>query len=71
MTLIYAAVVLVMAALVPLGAPADLVSIGTLCAFVLVSPAVPVLRRTRPDLPRRFRVPWSPALPVVSALTCL
>jgi APA family basic amino acid/polyamine antiporter len=71
MTLAYAAVVLVMAALVPLTTLADLVSIGTLFAFVLVSVAVPVLRRTRPDLPRKFRVPWSPVLPVVSALACL
>jgi APA family basic amino acid/polyamine antiporter len=71
MTLAYAAVVLVLAAFVPLSTLADLVSIGTLFAFVLVSLAVPLLRRTRPDLPRRFRVPWSPVLPVVSALACL
>jgi APA family basic amino acid/polyamine antiporter len=71
MTLVYAAVVLVMAAFVPLGTLADLVSIGTLFAFVLVSIAVPVLRRTRPDLPRKFRVPWSPAVPILSALACL
>ena len=56
---------------VPLGALADLVSIGTLFAFVLVSLAVPVLRRTRPDLQRPFRVPLSPVVPVLSALACL
>ena len=71
MTLVYAAVVVVMAAFVPLGTLADLVSIGTLFAFVLVSIAVPVLRRTRPDLERRFRVPGSPFVPVLSALACL
>jgi APA family basic amino acid/polyamine antiporter len=71
MTLAYAAVVLVMAAFVPLTALADLVSIGTLFAFVLVSAAVPVLRRTRPDLTRPFRVPFSPAVPILSALACL
>jgi APA family basic amino acid/polyamine antiporter len=71
MTLVYAAVVLVMAAFVRLETLAELVSIGTLFAFVLVSLAVPILRRTRPDLPRKFRVPWSPVLPVVSALACL
>jgi basic amino acid/polyamine antiporter, APA family len=71
MTLIYASVVLVMAALVPLSTLADLVSIGTLFAFVLVSLAVPVLRRTRPDMPRPFRVPFSPVVPVLSALACL
>jgi basic amino acid/polyamine antiporter, APA family len=71
MTLLYAAVVLVMAAFVPLSTLADLVSIGTLFAFVLVSAAVPVLRRTKPQLRRPFRVPGSPVVPVVSALACL
>ena len=71
MTLAYAAVVLVMAAFVPLAALADLVSIGTLFAFVLVSAAVPVLRRTRPELKRPFRVPFSPVVPILSAVACL
>jgi APA family basic amino acid/polyamine antiporter len=71
MTLLYAAVVLVLAALIPLSTLADLVSIGTLFAFVLVSAAVPVLRRTRPDMPRPFRVPLSPVLPIISALACV
>ena len=71
MTLAYAAVVLVMAAFVKLEVLADLVSIGTLFAFVLVSIAVPVLRRTKPDLERKFRVPWSPVVPILSALACL
>ncbi len=66
-----ARVTLVMATFVPLGALADLVSIGTLFAFLLVSLAVVVLRRTRPDMRRPFRVPLSPVLPVVSALACL
>jgi APA family basic amino acid/polyamine antiporter len=71
MTLMYAAVVLVMAAFVPLTTLADLVSIGTLFAFVLVSIAVPILRRTRPDLERKFRVPGSPFVPILSALACV
>ena len=71
MTLLYAALVLVTATFVKLESLANLVSIGTLFAFVLVSAAVPVLRRTRPDLPRPFRVPLSPVVPVLSALACL
>lgn len=71
MTLLYGAVVLVLGALVPLGTLADLVSIGTLFAFLLVSAAVPVLRRTRPQLARPFRVPGSPWVPALSALACL
>ena len=41
-----------------------MVSIGTLFAFVVVSAGVLVLRRTHPDLPRPFRAPWSPVVPV-------
>lgn len=63
--------VVLLAGFVPLKALADLVSIGTLFAFVVVSVAVPVLRRTRPQLKRPFRVPLSPVVPVVSALACL
>jgi APA family basic amino acid/polyamine antiporter len=70
-TLLFAALVLVLAATVPLSTLADLVSIGTLFAFLLVSVAVPVLRRTRPDLTRPFRVPLSPVVPALSALACL
>jgi APA family basic amino acid/polyamine antiporter len=71
MTLLFAALVLVMATFVPLGTLADLVSIGTLFAFLLVSAAVPVLRRSRPEMRRPFRVPFSPVVPVLSALACL
>jgi basic amino acid/polyamine antiporter, APA family len=70
-TLLFAVLVLAMATFVPLGALADLVSIGTLFAFLLVSVAVVVLRRTRPDLARPFRVPFSPWVPALSALACL
>lgn len=49
---------------------ANLVNIGTLAAFVLVSIGVIVLRRTRPDLPRTFKVPFMPVLPIISAILC-
>ena len=49
----------------------EMVNIGTLSAFILVSAAVIVLRRTRPDLPRPFKVPLVPALPIAAALVCL
>ena len=63
--------VAVMAALVPLSTLAEMVSIGTLFAFLVVSIAVPVLRLTRPDMPRPFRTPLSPALPIVSGVCCV
>ena len=40
-------------------------------AFVIVSLGIIVLRRTRPDLPRPFRMPMVPALPIISALVSL
>jgi APA family basic amino acid/polyamine antiporter len=63
--------VALLAGLIPLGELAELVNIGTLFAFLLVSIGVIVLRRQRPDLPRSFRVPLMPVLPVLSALACL
>lgn len=59
------------AGLTPVGDLGEMVNIGTLSAFVLVSLGVVVLRRRRPDLQRTFRVPFSPVVPVLSALICL
>lgn len=49
----------------------EMINIGTLSAFVLVSFGIPILRRSRPDLQRSFKVPWSPVLPIVSGVACL
>jgi len=54
-----------LAAFVPLGAIVELVNIGTLFAFVLVNIGVIVLRRTRPEMPRPYRVPFSPVFPLL------
>lgn len=70
MTIATAAFVMLLGGFVPLRDLADMVSIGTLFAFVVVSVAVPVLRRTRPDLNRPFRVPLSPVVPAISVLAC-
>ncbi|MFH8559512.1 amino acid permease [Streptomyces sp. NPDC017988] len=56
---------------VDIGVLADLVNIGTLFAFMLVSAGVVILRRTRPELPRPFRVPLVPLLPGISFAACL
>ena len=53
---------------VPLTELAELVNIGTLFAFVLVAIGVLVLRRTRPDLERAFRVPGVPFVPILAIL---
>jgi APA family basic amino acid/polyamine antiporter len=69
-SIIVTAIVAVVAGLTPVGVLEEMVNIGTLSAFVLVSVGVIVLRRTRPDLKRGFRVPWSPVLPAISAAIC-
>jgi APA family basic amino acid/polyamine antiporter len=64
-------VIAALAGLLPLEELAKLVNIGTLFAFVLVSAGIIVLRRTRPDLERAFRVPWVPLVPILSVLASL
>lgn len=60
-----------LAALVPLDVLANLTSMGTLVAFTAVSLSVMILRRRRPDLPRGFRVPLYPLVPLASLACCL
>lgn len=54
-----------------IGTFADLSSIGTLFAFMLVSAGVLVLRKRDPDRPRKFRAPLVPLLPILSIISCL
>jgi APA family basic amino acid/polyamine antiporter len=68
LTVILGVLISVLAALVPLSEIVKLVNIGTLFAFVLVNVGVIILRRTRPEMPRPYRVPWSPVLPVLGVL---
>jgi len=70
-TLTIGIAVALVASLTPIGKLEEMVNIGTLSAFALVSLAVPILRKNRPDLERSFRVPFSPWLPWLSALVCL
>ncbi len=69
-TVIVAVVISILAGFVPLDYLADMVSIGTLVAFIVVSVGVMVLRVREPDLPRGFRVPLYPVTPVLSVLAC-
>jgi amino acid transporter len=70
-TVIVGVAVAVLAGLIPLDVLADLVSVGTLVAFAVVSIGVMVLRRTAPDLPRGFRVPGYPVTPILSIAACV
>jgi len=69
-TLLIGGVVAVLAAVFPLAWLVELVSIGTLFAFILVSAGVIVLRRSDPDLPRAFRCPLVPWVPLASIAAC-
>jgi APA family basic amino acid/polyamine antiporter len=55
----------------PIGMVAEMVNIGTLAAFVLVCAGVIVLRRTRPDMPRPFKLGWNPVVPILGIVFCL
>jgi basic amino acid/polyamine antiporter, APA family len=66
-TATFGLLIAVIAAFVPLEEIAKLVNIGTLFAFVITNIGVIVLRRTRPDLERGFRVPFVPVFPLIGA----
>jgi APA family basic amino acid/polyamine antiporter len=63
--------VAIVAALVPIGDLGQLVSIGTLLAFVIVCAGVWILRVRRPDLKRPFRTPWVPVVPILGIIVSL
>ena len=58
----------VFAGLLPISILGDLVSIGTLFAFIIVCIGVWILRRRRPELERPFKTPWVPAVPLLGIL---
>jgi len=60
-----------MAGLIPLSILAEMTSIGTLFAFVIVCGAVLVMRKTNPNAVRPFRAPFVPLIPILGILTCL
>ena len=62
---------LILAGLLPISVLGDLVSMGTLLAFATVCIGVLILRRTRPDLHRAFRVPAAPVVCILGAAACL
>ncbi|GAA2237099.1 amino acid permease [Streptomyces indiaensis] len=70
-TILLGVIIAVLAGFTPLTELAALVNIGTLFAFVVVAIGVIILRKTRPDLPRAFRTPWVPVIPILSVCASL
>ncbi len=70
-TIIVAVVIAILAGMIPINFLAEMTSIGTLVAFLVVSVGVMVLRRTHPELPRGFKVPLYPLTPILSIAGCI
>jgi APA family basic amino acid/polyamine antiporter len=58
-------------AFLPIDLLVNLAIMGTLLAFVIVCAAIPIMRRTHPEVERPFRVPWVPLIPILGVLSCL
>lgn len=70
-TVVVGVLIAIAATAFPMSKLEEMVNVGTLFAFILVSAGVIILRRTRPDLNRGFRAPFVPALPILSIAACL
>ncbi len=63
--------VAIFAALIPIGILGELVSIGTLLAFVIVCAGVWILRRRHPEMERPFKTPWVPFTPIMGIVVAM
>jgi len=69
-TILIGIVAALLSAFLPENLLIELVAIGTLAAFVLVCLSVIILRKTHPNVPRPFRTPWVPIVPIGGMLVC-
>lgn len=69
-TMITGTVAMIIAGVLPISILGQLVSIGTLLAFIIVCISVIILRKSRPEIVRPFRTPWVPVVPILGASIC-
>ncbi|GCF07865.1 amino acid permease [Dictyobacter arantiisoli] len=70
-TWIIGIVTAVVAGFIPIAVVAELVNIGTLSAFVIVCASIIILRHTQPTIPRRFKTPFVPVIPIIGIIFSL
>ena len=70
-TIVTGCVCALIAGIFPIGLLGEMVSIGTLLAFIIVCFGIILLRKSEPDAPRSFRTPWVPFVPIMGILVCL
>ena len=69
-TIITGTVAMIIAGILPISILGELVSIGTLLAFIIVCVSVMVLRKSKPNIQRPFKTPWVPLVPILGASIC-
>jgi len=69
-TIITGSVAMIIAGILPISILGELVSIGTLLAFIIVCISILVLRKSKPDIERPFKTPWVPMVPILGAAIC-
>ncbi|RMD01216.1 amino acid permease [Aquitalea palustris] len=70
-TWLIGSIIALIAGFIPLHTLAELVNIGTLAAFSLIAIAIIKLRKTEPNLPRKFHCPGVPYVPALAVIFCV